>query len=190
MASHKQAVNAATTKAANALRDLVDGPRSSERLRAAAEAIVALRQCFEHEGMPDWAGRSPDYRYHVEQAYRRADFPADGTSPLQANVRYHVGNVMREVAPPEHLNALGLKPKGPRGRIQEARAEGSSTRRRVAPSNVPAGLDPQVLVDHAHADLVALGGLIAAGSTVSTSLREALQDLMLLAAGLAGANGG
>lgn len=89
---------------------------------AAAEAIVGLRRHFRHEGRPDWAGRSPEYRDLVERLYRQAGVPSDSESNMQANLRYHVGNVLRQVAPPEDLAALGMAVEGPLGRLRTTRA--------------------------------------------------------------------
>jgi hypothetical protein len=98
---------------------------SVANLKAAARAIVELRSRFEWNGLPDWAGHSIEYRYHIERLYREAGVPSDSEGPLQARLRYHVSNVVREVAPLWHLEELGLLKNGARVR--------NRLRRRKAP---------------------------------------------------------
>lgn len=100
------------------LTSLVENEDSSTAdYRRAAEAIVKLRETFSHKDLPDWTGRSLEYRDMIERLYRQAEIPADSGSPsTQSKLRYHIGNVVRETAPEEHLEALGLEKKGPAGR--------------------------------------------------------------------------
>lgn len=100
--------------------------------RAAARAIVDLRRLYQHEGVTDWTGRSLEYRDAIEHLYRQAEVPPDSESNVQAKIRYHVGNVLREVAPAEELKELGLAVAGPKGRAQQKRAEGGGSRRQPA----------------------------------------------------------
>lgn len=93
--------------------------RSTENYTQAAERIVALRKAHEHDGLPDWGGRSTDYRTRIERLFRKAAVPPDSEDNLQGLLRYHVGNVIREAAPEEQLVALGLKVAGPRKRMRE-----------------------------------------------------------------------
>lgn len=120
MARTQRAVTAAADRTVKALRAAVETP-STEANRKAAEHIVALRQLFEHEGHVDWAGRSPQYRDLIERLYRQAKVPPDSESSMQANLRYHLGNVLRKTAPPEDLAALGMAVDGPLGRIHKTR---------------------------------------------------------------------
>lgn len=115
-----QRVTAAADKAVAALQEAIREP-SSARNRKAAEAIVALRKCFKHDGVTDWAGRSGEYRDLIERVYRKAGVPSDSESSMQANLRYHLGNALRKVAPPEDLEALGMTALGPSGRLKETR---------------------------------------------------------------------
>jgi hypothetical protein len=94
---------------------------------------VALRQEFSFDGFPDWAGKSEEYRQTIYRAYREAGVPSDSTGALQANLRYHVGNALREAAPADELRALGLDLEGPRARAVRARRK--HTRRGVRPLN-------------------------------------------------------
>lgn len=118
-----KAITSASARALQALRQVVDDP-TIVNSRAAAEAIVTLRQQFEHDGLPDWTGRSPGYRDCIERLYRQAEVPKDSDGGLQANLRYHVGNVLRQVAPPEELAALGLSVDGPLARVKSNRVAG------------------------------------------------------------------
>lgn len=101
--------------------------RRSELLRAAAEAVVALRR--EHQdpevpGQPDWAGRSQSYREQVARLYRQAQVPPDSApGQVQSAIRYHVGNVLRQVAPAAELEAAGLDAAGPLGRVTRSRKQ-------------------------------------------------------------------
>ena len=106
-------MNARQQRHALKLVTALKAPTDTQQL---AHLVVEFRRLFEHDGRPDWAGRSQSYRDAIYQVYRDAKVPSDSAGGLQAKIRYHVGNVVREVAPPEDLLALGLKPKGPRGR--------------------------------------------------------------------------
>lgn len=113
-------VTTAAARVAAALLLALSTPGTEANIKA-AESIVSLRRQFKHEGMPDWAGRSPGYRDLIERLYREAGVPSDSESNLQANLRYHIGNAIRRVAPPEDLEALGMTKAGPLGRIKETR---------------------------------------------------------------------
>ena len=123
----KQRANAAEAALTTLLALHTD--QSTGAFRAAAQAIVQLRQGFKVDGATDWTGRSVEYRDVVERLYRQAEVPPDSESPIQAKVRYHVGNVLREVAPAAELEALGLAVAGPKDRAQAARAAGGGRRR-------------------------------------------------------------
>lgn|GEM_PF-5028532 len=90
-------------------------------LRRLAELIVRLRGQYEFEGHTDWAGRGGEYREAIAGAYREAGVPQDTVDGLQAALRYHIGNVLREVAPPDELQAAGLDPEGPLERLHRRR---------------------------------------------------------------------
>lgn len=103
--------------------------------RTTAAQVVALRRTFENDGRPDWAGRSQEYRDCIYRVYKDARVPSDSVGSLQAQLRYHVGNAVRVVAPLEDLEALGLDPQGPRARAVRARAEGRVPPRKPVLSN-------------------------------------------------------
>lgn len=116
-------VTTAAERALGALKSAIQEYPDAPANRKAAEAIVALRKHFRHEGLPDWAGRSPEYRDMIERLYRDAGVPSDSGNNFQANLRYHLGNVVRQVAPPEDLANLGLAVEGPLGRVRQARKD-------------------------------------------------------------------
>lgn len=99
-------------------------------LKALAKVVVVLRQRYRTpEGDIDWAGRSWDYRQTVGQMYEKAGIPPDSQSNIQASLRYHVGNLLREVAPAPQLEAVGLKTSSPKERMTEAKSTEDGLRR-------------------------------------------------------------
>lgn len=91
-------------------------------LKALAKVVVALRAHYRTpEGDVDWGGRSWDYRQTASAMYDAAGIPPDSESNIQASLRYHVGNLLREVAPPKQLAAVGLLAKSPKARMNDVR---------------------------------------------------------------------
>jgi hypothetical protein len=87
-----------------------------------AKVIVQLRSRFKTtKGDVDWAGRSQEYRDTAARIYSEAGVPPDSASNIQAAVRYHVGNVLRDVAPAEAIEAAGLQPASPRQQRRKSR---------------------------------------------------------------------
>lgn len=85
-----------------------DGERTRQ-YRAAAEALVDARPFFTGtDGLPDWGGRSHDYRVWVGECYGEAGVLPAERHRVQGAIRYHVGNLLREKAPKEALEALGM----------------------------------------------------------------------------------
>lgn len=124
-------VSQASEAVLTALQELA-ADDSAAAYRRAASSIIELRQLFEHQGMPDWTGRSLEYRDVIERLYRQAEVPPDSESNMQAKIRYHVGNVLRDVAPADELQQLGLSVAGPKTRVAETRAAGGGRRRQPA----------------------------------------------------------
>jgi hypothetical protein len=92
-------------------------------LKALAKVVVALRSHFRTtEGDVDWSGRSWDYRQTVSAMYEASGIPPDSESNIQASLRYHVGNPLREVVPAEQLESAGLLTKSPKERMTDVRA--------------------------------------------------------------------
>lgn len=91
-------------------------------LRELARVIVELRGYFQTEdGRTDWAGRSFTYRETVARIYQDAGVPADSLEGMQSALRYHIGNVLRDHAPPQELEDLGLKSQRPVERVKASR---------------------------------------------------------------------
>ena len=152
--------------------------RTSEVMRELARQVVELRSRFVWQDLPDWGGRSMDYRNAIYRAYRDAGVPSDSVAGLQANLRYHVGNVVRDIAPPEELEAIGLDPEGPRARAVRSRA--TVDRRRKPPTSstahaVPLAVmrDPLALASFAIDAVRAIRELRPRGQ-----MAEALQPLL------------
>lgn len=115
----------------DALRPLAAEP-TVEQYRLAAHQVVNLRQQHERLGMPDWAGLSYSYRV----AYGGAMTEAGITHPVARQrvgsaLRWHIGTVLRQVAPAEHLAALDLAEDDPNARLRRRRS--AEQRRTVSP---------------------------------------------------------
>lgn len=109
-------------------------------LKELARVVVQLRQEFHTEdGRTDWAGRSHPYREAIAKIYAEAGLPPDSLDGMQASLRYHIGNVLRDVAPPDELADLGLKPKTPRDRVQDTRDRLAALARAGAAQVEPTG---------------------------------------------------
>ena len=103
------------------LRRYLADPHTAD-LRELAELVIKLRA--EHtleDGRKDWGGRSPAYRASMHDLYSRAQVPADKADTIQAAIRYHVGNLLRERTKGEELAAVGLSPVAPRTRLATRR---------------------------------------------------------------------
>lgn len=102
-------------------------------LRELAGVVVDLRSQFQTEdGRTDWAGRGHAYRETVARIYSEAGIQPDAVGNLQAALRYHIGNVLRDVAPADELEALGLKSATPRERVKETRDRTAALARSAA----------------------------------------------------------
>lgn len=123
-------MSALKKSAADALRAYLSASdeQRTEKLRAAAEALVDAREHFyTSDGSPDWRGRSYAYRRWVGDVYSDANIPRDELATIQAAIRYHVGNVLRDRLSPEELEDLGLRSVGPRERSVEKRTRQAAT---------------------------------------------------------------
>ncbi|WGH21376.1 hypothetical protein SEA_EMOTION_27 [Arthrobacter phage Emotion] len=89
----------------------------TEDLREVATCYVEARAHFyTKEGRPDWLGRTHAYRSWVRESTGMANVPPDDLATVQAAIRYHSGNVLRERLSEDEVEALGLKPESPRER--------------------------------------------------------------------------
>ena len=96
-------------------------------IRTCADLLVSLREHFlTDDGRPDWTGRTWPYRACVRELYSRAGISQNEAPTLQAAIRYHAGNVLRERLTPEELEELGIGPEGPRERTRAAHSERSA----------------------------------------------------------------
>jgi hypothetical protein len=114
--------------AVTALRNYKAGPETERttNLRKVAEAFFDAREhFFTPEGTPDWKGRTHAYRVWVRETMRIADIQKDELTTVQAAIRYHVGNVVRERMDDGDLKDLGLNTSSPRERSVEKRGRNS-----------------------------------------------------------------
>src|SRR5690606_11264334 len=109
----------------------------------------------------------------IERLYRQAGVPSDSESNMQANLRYHVGNVLRKVAPPEDLQALGMAVEGPLGRIRNTRAS-APARPRLARPGVG---DPAAMASLALETVRTLRSM-EPGTETEPALRALLDEVM------------
>ena len=93
----------------------------TQTLRDLAEVVMALRSRFAHRGLPDWAGRSWEYRSHMTAIYEAAQVPHASQVAIQSSLRYHVGNLLRDTLPASDLEAVGLKTESPKDRVADHR---------------------------------------------------------------------
>src|SRR4051794_5299906 len=83
----------------------------TDHLKQLAEIVIQLRSAHTLEdGRTDWSGRSPAYRQSMADIYTRARVPPEKLDTVQAALRYHVGNLLRDRAKDEELGAVGLSP--------------------------------------------------------------------------------
>ncbi|UDL14632.1 hypothetical protein SEA_KEALII_26 [Arthrobacter phage KeAlii] len=100
----------------------------TEFLKNAARALVEGREHFyTREGEPDWLGRTYAYRTWVRELMSKAHVPSDEVTNLQAAIRYHTGNVLRERLDGDVIESLGLKKQSPRERSVEQRGRAAET---------------------------------------------------------------
>lgn len=126
MPHRDRALDAIRDDAVGALRQLAHpGPDADlTRLRrAAASALVEARGHFvTRDGTVDWSGRSHAYHAFVGELFSEAGIPRDLTPTLQASLRYHTGNLVRESVGADDLTAAGFQSSStPRERAAERR---------------------------------------------------------------------
>lgn len=99
------------------------GQALTEAYRRLAGVIVDLRKRFPNskDTGPDWRGSTQAYRDAVATMYEQSGVPTDSASNMQAAIRYHIGNVLRERLTPEELTEAGLSVEGPLDRSRAAR---------------------------------------------------------------------
>ncbi|MEU7039828.1 hypothetical protein AB0A77_02065 [Streptomyces varsoviensis] len=116
---------ALTTRGAAYLQEYVRTERRSTLLmKNLAVVVIEMRRRFTTEdGLPDMRGRSYPYRERIAEVYLRAGVPEDSEDRIRANLRYHIGNLLREELTPQELEDYGLLPAAPRDRKRAKDAE-------------------------------------------------------------------
>lgn len=96
-------------------------------LRELATTLVDARSYFiTADGSPDMKGRTWAYRQFVNDLYLEAGLSKEERLPIQAAVRYHVGEVVRGRLSPEELEDLGLQERSPKEAVRARRATNSA----------------------------------------------------------------
>lgn len=116
--------------AINALRSSLtasDDNRTSLLREVAKNFIDARAHFFTREGEPDWLGRTFAYRTWVREVMTSAHVPGEQVTSIQAAIRYHAGNLLRDRLNEEELDNLGLRKSSPRERSIEKRERTSGT---------------------------------------------------------------
>lgn len=100
----------------------------TDTYRKLAGVIVDLRKRFPNsKGTgPDWRGTTQEYRDAAGRMYEAAGVPADSLSGMQAAIRYHIGNVLRERLTEKELLDAGLQAEGPLERSRRSREAASA----------------------------------------------------------------
>lgn len=154
-----------------------ENPRPPELMRQLAREVVALRQQFTFDGLPDWAGQSQEYRDTIYRAYREAGVPSDSKGGLQPNIRYHVGNAVRDVASTDDLAALDMRPEGPRARAVTARRKPALNARPSISEPEPGGEMLVAGTQPAAIDVEATGERVAELQVENLRLRRRIEQL-------------
>jgi hypothetical protein len=100
----------------------------TQTYRRFAEVVVDLRKRFPNTAGtgPDWKGTTQAYRDHIAAMYRASGVPEDAVSNMQAAIRYHIGNVLRDRLSEEELTEAGLSKDSPLDRARASRSGGTS----------------------------------------------------------------
>lgn len=115
------------TAATAALRRYLEKRETVDLKIVASRFIDAREHFYTREGEPDWLGRTYAYRRWVREVMSDAHVPGDDLSTVQAAVRYHSGNILRERLDAATLADLGLRSESPRERSIEKRERYSET---------------------------------------------------------------
>lgn len=104
-----------------------DNVRTDLLRETARHFIDARAHFFTREGEPDWLGRTYAYRAWIREVMSAAHVPGDEVSSLQAAIRYHSGNILRDRLSEEQIDDLGLRKESPKERSVEKRERTSET---------------------------------------------------------------
>jgi hypothetical protein len=100
-----------------------EGAERTHHLRATADLLVDLRALhLDHEGAPDWRGKTFAYRDLIRSVYAAAGLPPESGDTAKTALRYHVGIALRERLSAAELDEMGLSPLDPRDRQASRRA--------------------------------------------------------------------
>jgi len=173
---HMTTTKALADQATEILRAYLRDHRT-DRLRDLAKIVVELRGSHTLEdGRADWSGRSPVYRQTMADIYARAKVPADNLDTVQAALRYHVGNLLRESASGDDLEAVGLSKIAPRQRLATRRQAVQAQAAAAAPRQDIARLTAyaQALLDFV--DPSAIPGLAPERAVAARLALEAVRE--------------
>ncbi|BDZ52852.1 hypothetical protein GCM10025867_50930 (plasmid) [Frondihabitans sucicola] len=110
----------------NAIRSLqvVSENQRTATYREIAGLLIDARATFPRaDGSPDWLGRTYAYKQFVGSIYRASIEGMAAMVTIPANIRYHVGNVIRERLDAETIEQYGLDENNPRQRALEGRRQ-------------------------------------------------------------------
>lgn len=119
------------------LRQLAAAPEDADNVtmlrRATAAAMLEARAHFiTKDGSPDWSGRTYAYRELTREVFSEAGISREDAPTIQASIRYHSGNLIRQHVPEDELATAGFAlQESPRQRSAARRAERSESIRLV-----------------------------------------------------------
>ncbi|MEU8840245.1 hypothetical protein AB0D97_14090 [Streptomyces roseus] len=149
-------------------------------LRNVARVLVEVRRRTDN-----WSGRGKEYRDFAARIYSGAGIAPDSLDGVQAAVRYHIGNIIREVATPEQLEDHNLKVLGPADRWREQQksrtAVIASARAEVVAAEViasaPAKAKGKTQTEQSAPPVPPVGSLVADHIRLGTGVASILSQL-------------
>jgi len=137
--SADRTVNDLTREAVDLLRKHRDADGETPGLlRQVADLFVDLRQLFiTPSGEPDWTGSTKAYKMAVRGIFSDAGYQGQRRATVQASIRYHVNNVLRERLTPEELDYLGLHRESARQRHSVQRTTQAEMFAAMRPTSEP-----------------------------------------------------
>lgn len=95
----------------------MDRSQRRDRLKDVAAVLLHLRSMHTGaNGLPDWRGRSYDYRSLVRDIYAEAGLSSDPNDKTKAMLRYWLSELLRQRVPADELQAADLKTTPPSSR--------------------------------------------------------------------------
>lgn len=119
-------------------------------LKELAATVVKIRAKFTDPktDTSDWAGKTAEYRAAISKLYADSGVPADSISSFQSNLRYHIGNALRDKLTEDELAKAGLGKESPREAQQRRQSGGASRTNNRAEAKAEA--EPAKLPDDPH----------------------------------------